>query len=601
MGIKHTLRLIFIIASAILVFTTDSLAQCLPYLGQTLPGNTPVRLVPDSLAANTDWQYHGTPSFSPDGNEMYYAIYRYNPGRIEIWFTECVDGKWISPKKASFSNNTFSNNNPYFSRNKDTLFFFSDRPGGPVFKVTRTNGVWSSPVALTLRIPTGYSPGWQFSIADNGNLYSELSKDGQEDIFLWRFVNGQYLQPEKLSAICSTELDFTPYIDPQERFIIFSSRRLGGVGNTDMYISKRNPDGTWSSPINLGQTINSGDVISPIISRDGKYFFFDAWVPGAAGGNPYWVDAKVIYNLLEDTLVVKDFDGNIYETVQIGNQIWMAENLRSTHYSDGTPISYYNYNNDSADVKTYGRLYSWAAAMKGATSSNTNPSNIQGIAPNGWHLPSKAEWQQLINYLGGVTVAGGKLKEAGNEHWISQNTDATNESGFTALPAGMHDFTNIFQWKGDHCAFSTSTWPMPKDYAVTAVMLKNNDATAVIGNFHPDDALSVRCIKNDLNTEVQNERTIPTGFNLFQNYPNPFNPSTSIGYSIPDNNDRAMHVRLKVFDVIGNEVETLVDKTQYAGSYEVNFSADNLMSGVYFYELILDDSKLFVKKMCLVK
>jgi hypothetical protein len=297
-----TIRNLFIIAITILFFSIESIAQCQPYLGQTPPGNTPVRLVPDSLAANSEWQYHGTPTFSPDGSEMYYAIYRFNPGRIEIWYTECVDGKWTSAQRAPFSNNNYSDNNPYFSQHKDTLFFLSDRPNGIVFKVTRTNGIWSSPLRLNIAVPVGYFRGWQFSIANNGNIYAELtnSTNGEEDIYLWRFVNGQYQSPEKLTAICSPQLDFTPYIDPAERFIMFASRRPGGFGNTDIYISKKNSDGTWETPINLGAIINSGTVISPIISRDGKYFFFEAWMPDTAGGNPYWVDANVIYNLITD-------------------------------------------------------------------------------------------------------------------------------------------------------------------------------------------------------------------------------------------------------------------------------------------------------------
>ena len=291
----------FLIVFFVQIFLLVSItAQSGPYLDQTPPGNIPVRLVPDNLTANSEWQYHGTPTFSPDGTEMYYAIYRFNPGGIEIWFTECVNGVWASPKKAPFSNDNYGNNNPYFSSSKDTLYFLSSRPSGPIFKVIRTNGTWSSPISLNIPIPTGYSTGWQFSIADNGNIYAELTKDGQEDLYIWRFVSGMYRSAEKLSTICSTELDFTPYIDPDERFIMFASRRTCGFGNTDIYVSKKNLDGTWATPINLGQTINSGDVISPIISRDGKYFFFEAWMPNVAGGNPYWVNANVVFNLITD-------------------------------------------------------------------------------------------------------------------------------------------------------------------------------------------------------------------------------------------------------------------------------------------------------------
>ena len=134
-------------------------------------------------------------------------------------------------------------------------------------------------------------------------------------------------------------------------------------------------------------------------------------------------------------------------------------------------------------------------AMKGAASSNTNPSNVQGICPSGWHLPSKAEWQQLDTFLGGSTIAGGKLKEQGISHWIAPNAAATDETGFKALPAGMHDFTNIFQWLGDHGAFSTSTGNLPM-VEVTATMVQTSNGTLTMGTFHPDDALSTRCVKN---------------------------------------------------------------------------------------------------------
>ena len=144
-------------------------------------------------------------------------------------------------------------------------------------------------------------------------------------------------------------------------------------------------------------------------------------------------------------------DGYTYQTVQIGSQTWMAENLKylpsvvgpgTGSYSeaycyvygyDGTSISAAKATENYA---TYGVLYNWTAAMNGAESSDANPSGVQGICPDGWHLPSDAEWTQLTDYLGGKSVAGGKLKEAGYDHWQSPNEGANNESGFTALPGG---------------------------------------------------------------------------------------------------------------------------------------------------------------------
>jgi uncharacterized protein (TIGR02145 family) len=151
-----------------------------------------------------------------------------------------------------------------------------------------------------------------------------------------------------------------------------------------------------------------------------------------------------------------DQDGNVYKTVTIGTQTWMAENLRTTKYNDGTAIpnvtvnnewaalttgAYCNYKNTTGidTIATYGRLYNWYAVNTGK------------LAPIGWHVPTDAEWTTLTTYLGGTSVpgAGGKLKETGTTHWISPNTGTTNETGFTALPAGGRDTDGTFSSIGD--------------------------------------------------------------------------------------------------------------------------------------------------------
>jgi uncharacterized protein (TIGR02145 family) len=143
---------------------------------------------------------------------------------------------------------------------------------------------------------------------------------------------------------------------------------------------------------------------------------------------------------INDLPLITDFDKNYYKTVKIGNQIWMAENLKTTNFNDGTPIpvetrsaeaynlntpAYCWFNNDEATSKdTYGALYNWYAVNTGK------------LCPMGWHVPSDAEWTTLTDYLGGESVAGGRLKETDTIHWISPNYGATNETGFTALPGG---------------------------------------------------------------------------------------------------------------------------------------------------------------------
>lgn len=148
---------------------------------------------------------------------------------------------------------------------------------------------------------------------------------------------------------------------------------------------------------------------------------------------------NILYEILNET--VTDFDGNKYKTVKIGTQIWMLENLKVTHYRNGTPIpnvydndkwrfakdgAYCLVNNDTGYYKkTYGALYNFYAVV-----------NVNKLSPQGWHLPTEKECQVLINYLGGNEIAGEKIKDNSQNLWRSKNNFATNESGFSGLPAG---------------------------------------------------------------------------------------------------------------------------------------------------------------------
>ena len=142
-----------------------------------------------------------------------------------------------------------------------------------------------------------------------------------------------------------------------------------------------------------------------------------------------------------------DIEGNVYNTVIIGNQIWMKENLKTARYNDGTEIplvsdktdwdnlttaGYCWYENSDSVGTTYGALYNWYSVNTGK------------LCPTGWHVPLDEEWTILTSFLGGEDIAGGKLKESGTNHWEYQTTGATNESGFTALPGGYRNYTGTF-------------------------------------------------------------------------------------------------------------------------------------------------------------
>lgn len=196
---------------------------------------------------------------------------------------------------------------------------------------------------------------------------------------------------------------------------------------------------------------------------------------------------------------VTDVDGNVYQTVQIGSQVWMAENLKVIHYRNGDAIpnitngsswssittgAYCNYDNNDTHVAIYGRLYNYYAVK-----------DSRNIAPAGWHVPSDNEWQTLIDHLGGYSVAGGKMKETGTDHWTSPNTDATNESGFTALPGGLRgDVDGDYIKMGLYACFYSST-----EYrSLEAISRKLTwyFPTAVSWHYGRRVGLSVRCVKD---------------------------------------------------------------------------------------------------------
>ena len=189
-------------------------------------------------------------------------------------------------------------------------------------------------------------------------------------------------------------------------------------------------------------------------------------------------------------------DGHVYKTIEIGAQIWFAENLAyegtgqelitfQEWVSDSTYIGWCYYQNDKTTYgNTYGILYKWQVA------------NV--ACPEGWHLPSKAEWETLNNYLGGKYESGGKLKEAGTSHWLSPNKGATNESGFTALPGGSRIVAQplTFNAIGDYGHF----WTTDSDSAfATSVSMASWTDMLFIPEFnfdHKNSGVSVRCLKD---------------------------------------------------------------------------------------------------------
>lgn len=260
---------------------------------------------------------------------------------------------------------------------------------------------------------------------------------------------------------------------------------------------------------------------------------------------------------------VKDYDGNEYNTVKIGNQCWLKENLRSTHYSDGTEIPYSSTlstsvgyrcypNNDSANVAKFGYLYNWTAFMNGADAVGGNPSGVQGICPKGWHVPSWTEFDILWIYvrdehpewrcnsnaenISKALAATTDWQTSTYECAIGNDLTQNNASGFSALPAGMHS--------SSYTKFSLSTYFWTTSYYSLdstrrrTLYLGNNERKLFSQYSGLDVGHSVRCLKDETVGAIENE------INRLQNYIDSVTNTFTCGIS-------------KVKDYDGNEYHTV--------------------------------------------
>ncbi len=238
-----------------------------------------------------------------------------------------------------------------------------------------------------------------------------------------------------------------------------------------------------------------GDAITPFIMHPGFSLIYGCTDPLATNYNPEanFNDGSCEYNCT-------DIDGNNYATVQIGNQNWMAENLKTTHYNNGDEIptglsnadwnnaiegAYAVYNNDPMNANVYGNLYNGFTVV-----------DERGICPEGFSIPTVDDWTELEVYLGGENIAGGKLKEVGTEHWLSPNTGGTNESGFTALPSGFKNPSYI------NLNIAADLW-LSTEFSSDELYSRGLGASYTLVNHYVRDknyGFSVRCLADENTT-----------------------------------------------------------------------------------------------------
>ncbi len=228
-----------------------------------------------------------------------------------------------------------------------------------------------------------------------------------------------------------------------------------------VWSTSQNPsisDSKTTDSSGTGSYVSNFTALSP-----GTFYYVRAYatnITGTAYGNQQTFTAIAL------PPPVTDIDGNTYKTVQIGTQVWMSENLKTSRYRNGGSIPYVvgntdwqalttgawsNYNHDAANDTIYGKLYNW-----GTTLGDT-------LCPAGWGVPTDAEWTTLSSNLGGESVAGGKMKSIGTAYWFSPNTGATNESGFSALPGGYrHNYGSFYDISYDAFFWSATEY----DYSI---------------------------------------------------------------------------------------------------------------------------------------
>lgn len=278
---------------------------------------------------------------------------------------------------------------------------------------------------------------------------------------------------------------------------------------------------------------------------------------------------------------VTDFDGNVYQTVQIGSQIWMKENLRALHYSDGTSIpEVASYNDSDSLAAIYGLLYTWNAAMK-----ETTEPMAQGACPAGWHLPAREEYVELENFLGGAAVAGDKMKDTTPDMWTNLSASSTNSSGFSARPAGEYDpyQFHIYRLLGEYAVFWTST-QVNTSKAVERYITGSEPGCSPY-NWMKIMKYSLRCVKNNFTGESSN-KPAPGKTSSINHEANQLKLRAAPGETLRE---------VAVYSTLGK----LIWRLQLTGDEEY-VSINDLPVGVWIASLTttLSQTKLKFVKMC---
>lgn len=299
-----------------------------PYLGQSPPGSVPEVFAPGLVS--TGYHEDGGPAFTPDLKEIYFRIAQ-RPYPVVFYMKE-VAGRWTAPQTAPFSGK-YADGAPFISYDGGRLFFSSNRPrsgvGEPradedIWYVERVNNTWGEPKNIGAPVNTDQSE-WKPSLSRRGTLY--FTSKREDDQVGWKIYfsnprgDDDYSEPLEFDErINEVYKPVCPCIAEDERYMVFASDK-NGRGRTDLYVTFQDENGGWSSPVNLGDRINSPSAeLFPVLSPDGKYLFYTSWrcdldshselqksysefvetydsPANGWGGDVYWIDAKILQGL----------------------------------------------------------------------------------------------------------------------------------------------------------------------------------------------------------------------------------------------------------------------------------------------------------------
>lgn len=421
-----------------------------------------------AISSKTGWAnstYEGTPGFQPEKNNGsgFSAV---PAGLRSSWGFENMDyitWWWTSD---DWTENTAYGYYKSIKYDQNYMGTYVDtKETGFSVRCVKEEGAAPSPTTpgVTTEGSTNVS-------ANAATIQGKVLSDGGAVIsqrgFYWSETNSNPDQSSNVEFVSGTTGDF--------------SKTISGLKENTTYYFRA------FAANSIGTTL--GDVIT-----------FKTQSSGGGGGTNTFTDQR---------------DGNIYKTVTIGSQVWMAENLKylpsvvgAGTVSQISPYFYvlgYNGTNvteakATSNYNTYGVLYNWPAALNKAESSTANPSGVQGVCPIGWHLPSDTEWTQLTDYLGGTSVAGGKLKETGTTHWISPNRGATNETSYTALPGGYRSYADDLIGETFIGIGYFGMWWSATEYNSNKAWHRSmyyDNSNVYRDGANKDDGFSVRCVKD---------------------------------------------------------------------------------------------------------